>query len=344
MATQNDPNRRHCSFERGMVGCMIFLFLLPSAAAGSENLLSGAKNERQVVLYTAMVQRDTDIILRKFMEKYPFIQARYSYAPTDQLLAKVSTEFRTGKLQADVIQIGGVLAEVLKKQGVMGNYVSPELKAIPDDFKDPDGLWGSAYIQTNVIGYNTRFVNRRDIPKTYEELLEPKWKGKLGLARNEVKWFIARLGIMGEKKGLDFMRKLSKQEIKFFPTKTVVGVMLGAGEIDVAVNSLADGLEKEKAKGAPVEWIAVNPVHTTILPIFVAKGALNPNAAELLVDFVLSKEGQTVIKSFNRIPTRRDVLPDPPRLVQGLKFYPDQMDSVDRFEEFDKKFREIFLN
>jgi iron(III) transport system substrate-binding protein len=324
--------------------CGIFLILLSSTAMGTENLVSGAKNERQVVLYTAMVQRDTNVIINKFMEKYPFIQARYNYAPTDQLLAKVSTEFRAGKLQADVIQIGGVLAEVLKKQGVMGNYVSPELKAIPDDFKDPEGLWGSAYIQTNVIGYNTRFVNRRDIPKSYEELLDPKWKGKLGMARNEVKWFIARLGIMGERKGLDFMRKLSKQQIKFFPTKTVVGVMLGAGEIEVAVNSLADGLEKEKAKGAPVEWIAVNPVHTTILPIFVAKGATSPNAAKLLVDFVLSKEGQTVIKSFNRIPTRRDVLPDPPRLVQGLKFYPDQMDSVDRFEEFDKMFRDIFLN
>jgi iron(III) transport system substrate-binding protein len=322
----------------------ILFALLTSAAMGSEDLVSGAKNERQVVLYTAMVQGDTNVILNKFMQKYPFIQAKYNYAPTDQLLAKVSTEFRAGKLQADVIQIGGVLAEVLKKQGVMGNYVSPELKAIPDEFKDPEGFWGSAYIQTNVIGYNTRLVSREDIPKSYEDLLDPKWKGKLGMARNEVKWFIARLGIMGEKKGLDFMRKLSQQQIKFFPTKTVVGVMLGAGEIEVAINALADGLEKEKAKGAPVEWVAVNPVHTTILPIFVAKGATNPNTAKLLVDFVLSKEGQTVIKSFKRIPTRRDVLPDPPRLVQGLKFYPDQMDSVDRFQEFDKMFREIFLN
>jgi iron(III) transport system substrate-binding protein len=322
----------------------IILILFGSSAMGIENWVSGAKSERKVVLYTAMVQQDTNVVLNKFMERYPFVDARYNYAPTDQLLAKVSAEFRAGKLQADVIQIGGVLAEVLKRQGVMGNYVSPELKAIPDDFKDPEGLWGSAYIQTNVIGYNTRLVNREDIPKSYEELLDPKWMGKLGMARNEVKWFIAQLGIMGEKKGLEFMRKLSKQQIKFFPTKTVVGVMLAAGEISIAVNALADGLEKEKAKGAPVEWVAVNPVHTTILPIFVAKGAAHPNAAKLLVDFVLSKEGQTVIKSFNRIPTRQDVLPDPPRLVQGLKFYPDQMESVDRFAEFDKMFRDIFLS
>lgn len=318
--------------------------IIESVAAERPDLIEGAKKEGELLYYTAMPQAETNVIVRKFMEKYPFIRAKFFYNPTNELLVRILAELRANKLPADVIQIGGVLAEVVRQNGGMGEYVSPELEGIPDELKDPKGHWGSSYIQTNVIAYNTRLVKGKDIPKSYQDLLNPKWKGKMAFARNEVKWLIAQLGIMGEEKGLRYMRQLAEQDLKLFPSKVTVMTMLAAGEVSIAVNSLADLLEKMKQAGASVDWVAVNPVHTTVIPIFVAKNPSHPNAAKLFVNFVLSKEGAMAIKSINFIPSRPDVPPDPPRLTQGITFYPDKMESITRFDEFNRMFKTIFLD
>jgi len=313
-------------------------------AATRQEIIEGAKKEGEILYYTATDQSDSTRIVNKFMEKYPFIRARFFRSTSVPLLAKILAELRVGKLPADVIQLGGVLGEIVGQHGGMGDYVSPELEGIPEGFKDPKGLWGSAYMQPCVIGYNTNLVKGSDIPKSYQDLLNPKWKGKkLAFETVQATWLIARIGIMGEEKALQFMQKLAEQELKMFSSKATTRTMLAAGEIPITINATLDQMWELKKNGAPVDWVAVNPVQTMVFPIFTTKTAPHPNAAKLFVDYILSKEGQIFQRSLNRIPTRRDVPPDPPRLIQGMTFYPDKMEEVNRYDEYSRMFNKIFV-
>lgn len=310
-------------------------------AGDQDAILEGAKKEGVLVVYTSMSVDQVQRILDAFKTRYPFLKTTMFRAVGERLLTKIMTEAQAGKYDFDAVQSAESQAYFLKKKNLLQRYVSPEAKHIQKPFFDPDGYWTAVYIMPNVIAYNTRMVKRNEVPKTDEDLLQPKWKGKMGMDHTKPEWFAWKLKRMGEEKGLAYMKKLGAQEFRLYAGLSVVTNLLAAGEFPLVLNTYLHNVEDIKRKGAPVDWIAQDPIFTKFQPLGIGSKAPHPNAAKLFTDFMLSEEGQKVIASFGRVPTRHGVTTS----VQGLDKLNYVIDNIAAGDDFNKNyelFRSIF--
>ncbi len=195
-----------------------------------------------------------------------------------------------------------------------------------------------------MIGYNTNMVAAKDAPTSYEDLLHPKWKGLISLETEEYQWFYHALQLMGRDKGLDFMKKFAGQNLQMRKGHTLLAQLVAAGESAIATVVYSNRVERMKATGAPIDWVRFKgPTITAINAIAIPDKAPHGNAARLFVDFVLSREGQNLLRGLRRIPARSDVTPDPPSLTQGLKLYPARPEGmIENFNDTVARFDEIF--
>ena len=315
--------------------CGVQLFNLCAADQGM--IVEGAKKEGALVVYTSMTVDQMQKILDAFKARYPFIRTTMFRAVGERLLTKIMTEAQTGKYDFDVVQSAESQAYFLKKKNLLQKYISTESKNIQKPFFDPEGYWTAVYIMPNVIAYNTRMVKRDEVPKTDEDLVNPKWKGKMGMDHTKPEWFAWKLKRMGEEKGLAYMKKLAAQEFQLYAGLSVITNLLVAGEFPLVLNTYLHNVEEVKRRGAPVDWIVQDPVFTKFQPLGIGSKAPHPNAAKLFSDFVLSEEGQKIIASFGRVPTRRGVSTN----VQGLDKLNYVIDDISAGDDFNKNF-ELF--
>ncbi len=330
-------------------GWAVFIFLLglsPAARAASVNeaLINGAKKEANLLLYLSTNLVDANALIQRFNQKYPFIKVNLYRTENEKLLNKILTEARAGKFNADDILISSFEVRVLLQRGLVQKYASPESRYYPQGFKDPDGFWTSVYSIPRVIAYNTKLVPRGAAPKSYEDLLDPTWREKILMSDSAFLWFTGFLSFRGEEKGLDYMRRLAAQRPGFQSSSTLINQLVAAGEFAIGASDVyAHNIEAMKKKGAPIEWVpTAEPIVTGLKPICLSSKGLHPNAGKLFIDFALSKEGQELIRTFNRIPDREDVPSDPPRLKNGVKLYPADPRWGDSYAQHVKQFREIF--
>ncbi|NIO69032.1 MAG: extracellular solute-binding protein, partial [Anaerolineae bacterium] len=150
------------------------------------SLEEAAKEEGALMVYTSMNIDDLEPILAKFMEKYPFIKAEYYRASGEDVLAKASTEAKAGQHFADVLEGADLQIFQAVKEGLVAPYVSPEVAAYPEGASDPNGMWTVSRVNAVVIAYNTELVKPEEAPKSYEDLLDPKWQGKIGVEQDDV--------------------------------------------------------------------------------------------------------------------------------------------------------------
>jgi len=221
--------------------------------------------------------------------------------------------------------------------------VPKEASRYAQGFRDPEGYWTGFLTNTHVISYNTRQVKAEEAPKSYEDLLHRRWKGRLMMHSDDYEWFTNQLLIRGEESGMKLMRALAAQGVVTRRGHTLVLQLLAAGEGAAAVNSYAYRAERMRHEGAPVQWVAVEPVVANLLCIAVGKDAANPNTARLFVDFATAKEGQMIVsKKFQRVPVHMDVEANPPRLTRGIKFWPSAPELGEKIDRYGKLFRETF--
>ena len=327
--------------------CLLFaavIGILPPItfqASGSEAVLEGARKEGKLVVYTSMTVDQAQKLNNAFSAKYPFIQIGMFRAVGERLLTKIMTEAQAGRYEFDVVQSAETQAYFLKKKNLLGKYLPAETKHLHKGFFDSEGYWSAVYMMPNVIGYNTRMVKRNEVPRSDEDLLNPKWKGKIGMDHTKPEWFAWKLKRMGEEKGMAYMKKLGAQELRLYAGLTIITNLLAAGEFPLVLNTYVHNAEDAKRKGAPVDWVAQEPVFTKFQPIGVGARAAHPNAAKLFVDFMLSEDGQKIIASFGRVPTRIGV----PIAVQGidkLNFVVDDISAGDDFNKNYELFRNVF--
>ena len=308
-------------------------------ANNHDALVEGAKKEGKLVIYTSMTVDQAQKLNDAFKAKYPFIQPSMFRAVGERLLTKIMAEAQAGKYDFDVVQSAETQAYFLKKKNLLAKYVSTEVKSVQKTFIDPDGYWAAVYMMPNVIGYNTSLLKRNEVPRSDEDLLNPKWKGKIGMDHTKPEWFSWKLKRMGEEKGLAYMKKLGAQEFKLYAGLTILTSLLAAGEFPLVLNTYLHNVEDVRRKGAPVDWVAQDPVFTKFQPIGVGSKAAHPNAAKLFVDFMLSEEGQKIIASFGRLPTRRGV----PTTAQGIDKLNYVIDDIGAGDDFNKNY-ELFRN
>ena len=155
-------------------------------------------------------------------------------------------------------------------------------------------------------------------------------------------WFLEIIKLQGEAKGMEFFKRLAAQKPGFRIGSSQIADLVAAGEHPLGINTYSTNIEDLKAKGAPVEWVGLDPVVATLHPIAINATAPHPNAAKLFVDFVLSREGMLLLRSFKRIPSRLDVEPMVARLTKGIKFYPSEPELAEEFDKYARTFQNIF--
>ena len=319
---------------------MLGLFGAANSFAASADLIEGAKKEGAMDWMGGGSAEIDELINRGFMKKYPFIQARKTRVQSQRLLVRFETESRAGKHTADIVRTTDWYIDIFKKKGLLLQYDPPERKNIPDEMKDRDGFYTSLYLAVHALAYNTRSVPKNDLPRSYDDLLDPKWKGKLGLEDAAYVWFVNVLKMKGEKPGIEYMRRLARQDVSLRASTTLLTNLVAAGEIPFAIDLYADDIERVKKAGAPLDWVAFDPMIVHTIAGGINKNAPHPNAAKLFMDFLLSEDGQRIYQSQNMQPTRRSITAS--WLPKNVKYHVNDPDIGDKVGDYQKLFAEVF--
>jgi ABC-type Fe3+ transport system substrate-binding protein len=326
---------------------LMILLLTSASARGADAdprslaVAEGAKKEAKLVFYTSMETEFARLLTSAFEAKYRFIKTDIFRSSHEKIFSRLNVERQTGMYTADAISVGEFETFHLQKRGFIAPYKSPFAAGFPDGFKDPSGYWTDLYDNLIVTAYNTSRVKREEIPKRYEDLLQPKWKGRMVLDQNEDRWFANMLYLMGEKKGMEFMQVLAKQDVAIRGGRSLVTQLLGAGEFDLQIVSYWYRPHLMKKQGAPIDWVGLEPAIVALHPISMVEKAPHPNAARLFIDFTLSDEGQRIFMQRGREPAKPGLKPE--GYPVNLKVAPSRVQLAEKLQDYTKQYESLFV-
>lgn len=285
-----------------------------SGADRQAKLVAGAKKEGQLTLYTALtVNQAVRPLIAGFTKKYPFIKMEYWRGASRKISQKVNAERRADSLVVDVME-GSGLSQIMIRAKAVTPFTTPAVNGIPKKFHNAENLWVPSRFSYFGMAYNTKIVPPGTQPKTYQDLLNPKWKGKIAWrigSETGAELFITNIRqLMGEKKAKAYFEKLTKQGIINFrgSARTLVNRVV-QGEYPLAIQIFAHHPVISAQKGAPVAVQMMEPVPAVVGSIMVPKGTKHPHAAMLFIDYYLSNEGQNVLKKARYFPVTAAVQP-----------------------------------
>ena len=316
--------------------------LLYTGPDREQKLIAGAKSEGEVMLYSAMiVNQAIRPLADAFMKKYPFIKVNYWRAESAGIFTKLSAEVRAGKVAADVVEGTGI-GEAAIQAGFAQPYKTPAVDKIPEHHRDPNSLWTATRLSYFGVGYNTKLVPADAVPKKYEDLLDPRWKGKmvwhLGSSSGAA-LFVTNLRLKwGDEKTRDYLKKLGEQKVTGLTgvsARALVDRVI-AGEFPLALNIFAHHPLISAEKGAPASSSLMDPVATTVGTMIIPKGLKHPHAAMLLADFILSEEGQKILSGAGYFPSRPDIPTDDDiaPVTEALKTVSEQFVSPESLNKY----------
>jgi len=323
---------------------VLLVWSIPAhAQVTNSDLIAQAKKEGRVTWYTTVSIPESKQFMDMFEKQYPFIKVDLLRSGSGPLVNRIVSEYAAKNYAADVLHgmssRGGYT--VLKQRNILGRYESPEHKYLPAELKDKEGYWGSMFQNTFVLAYNKRNVKPADVPKTYEDLLNPMWKGRQIINDTDsFEWFDGLLKFWGRDKGLAYFRRLAQQDQIFQRGARGRVQLVAAGEAPLTI-AYGPHAQSYVNQGAPIEWVALEPVVVIINAVNIAQRAPHPAAAKLFIDFLFSKPAQVKLRELSRIPSRSDVEPDPPRLIKGFKKVVQDIESESMNESI-KLFQQTF--
>ena len=301
-----------------------FLFAATTAHAASQALVDAAKREGHVTWYTTLLVDDASGPLAAAFEKKYGIDVDFIRRDGALQLRTILDEAKSGAMKVDVFD-GTTTAAFVMKENLAEPYKADTAADIPAEYKDPNGYWTAQVLYFQTLGYNADLVPASEVPKSYRDLLDPKWKGKLAWSVDDnltggLGFIINVLETMGEREGMDFLSALSKQELAHVRTGiNGVTVALSAKQYPLGITVDNHHTVIANAKGGNVKWFYFEPVLGLSNNIGLVKNAPHPNAGKLLIDYILSVEGQTVLKQGHHIPASSKVEPEVRDLKGGFR-------------------------
>jgi len=279
---------------------------LYQGADRDQRLIAAAKKERQVTLYTSLNLKDSVPLTEAFEKKYG-VRVSLWRAGSEKVVQRAVTEARAGRFAFDVLETNGPEMEAMYREQLLEEFFSPHFKDLPPAAFPKHRHYVADRFNFFTIAYNTNLVKPEEVPNSYADLLQPRFAGKVGIEAGDVDWFGAMVKHMGEARGLAYFRKLSEAKPQMRTGHTLMAELVAAGEIPLAATVYNHNAERLTVKGAPIKWKALGPTFGRPNAIGVARRAPHPNAALLFTDFMLSHEGQLIIKERNRVPASRAV-------------------------------------
>ena len=308
-----------------------------------QRLYEGAKSEGEAVFYANMDVSAMKPLTDGFMNRYPGTKAVSVHFSGATIIIRLDSEARAGKPLSDVVLSGqlGVLGLIEKK--IAARYRSPEREFFRDGFKDKDGLWTAYMTNVMVSAYNTRQVSKDEAPRTVEDLLKPRWKGKLTMDSQSYVWFGTMMQYLGEETGLRFMKRLNEQNISHQRGRRLMTQLVAAGEFDMAVETNLNSVLTLSKQGAPLSFAPIQPYFLSPSLVFMSANAPHPYTAALFIDYLLSEEGQKIVVKTNRMPANSKVKSPESQILEGQDVRtPDIFDIGKRYQTIGNRYREIF--
>jgi len=311
-----------------------------------KRLIEGARKEGTLVWYAPDREDLTNLRIELFKEIYPDAMQKFvtPRIRSDVMIDRLLTEERAGKYQADVVWVRLPQLPVMLREGLLAKYMAIEDASIPERLKI-GAEWRSLGNRLFHIMYNTKLVSEKDAPKSWEDLLDAKWKGKLVLDDAAYDWFVGLLDYMGEQKGLEYMKKLARNGLQIQQRRSNVENLVSAGEVPIMVANSGTSTADRAAQGEPVAFVRdPKPPIAYGEGLSIMRNATHPHAAALFIEGLLSERWQRKAAEKIKIRAARPGIPDPlidaaikPHFIDPSKW------SAQRYEWAQREYTRILV-
>ncbi len=302
-----------------------------------KRLMEGAKKEGELVIYTSAPVDDMTALTAAFEKKYG-VKTKVWRAGSEKVLQRTVTEAQGKRFDVDIIETNGPELESLHREKLLQEVKSPFLTELIPQAILPHREWIGTRLNIFALAYNTKLVKKEELPKTYQDLLDPKWKGKLGIEAEDSDWFAGVITQLGEAQGLKLFRDIvATNGLSVRKGHTLLTNLVASGEVPLALTVYNYKAEQLKNKGAPIDWFVIPPAIARPNGVGMAKRAPHPNAAVLFYDFMLS-DAQPILLQRDFVPTNKKT--DTPLNKVPLKFV-DPKVILDENEKWTKLYEDI---
>jgi iron(III) transport system substrate-binding protein len=304
-----------------------------------QKLVEGAKKEGELNIYTSAQSDDMGVLVSAFEKKYG-IKVNVWRSSSEKVLQRALTEARAGRHTMDIAETNGPQLESMHREKVLEAVKSPYLADLIAPAIRPHGEWVGTRLNVFVQAYNTGLVKKDELPKTWEDLAHPKWKGKLGVEQEDSDWLAGQYAELGEARaGKVFRDMVAANGVSVRKGHTLLTQLVVSGEIPLALTVYNYKAEQLKQKGAPIDWFHIGPAIARPNGVAVAKRAPHPHAAVLFYDFEISPEGQQILAGRDFVPTSKKV--DTPLNKIPMKFV-DARIVLDEYQKWERLYEELF--
>lgn len=304
-----------------------------------QRLIEGARKEGVLNLYAAMPAEDIGVLVDAFTKKYG-VKVNIWRSSSENIIRRITTEARGKRFEVDVVQNNAPAMEPLRREKLLQQANSPAHRdlipqAIPAH-KEWVGLYSLIFLQL----YNTNSVRKEELPKTYQDLLDPRWKSRLAIEAEDQPWFAYVLQELGQEKGTRLFKDIVQSNgMSVRKGHTLLANLVASGEVPLGLTVYSYMAVQLKRLGAPVDWFVISPPIAQFTAISVTRNAPHPHAAMLFYDFLLS-EGQQILSSRDHVPVSTKI--ESPMRNLPLKFI-DPASALDMTDKWTQTFDEVFV-
>jgi iron(III) transport system substrate-binding protein len=271
-----------------------------------QRLVEGARKEGELMVYTSVPVDDMAVLAAAFEKKYG-VKVKTWRAGSEKVLQRGVTEARANRFDVDVFETNGPELESLHREKLLQEVKSPYLADLIAPAILPHREWVGTRLNIFALAYNTGRVKKTELPRSYQDLLHPKWKGKLGVEAEDLDWFAGVVTDMGEARGLKLFRDLvAANGLSVRKGHTLLTNLVASGEVPLALTVYNYKAEQMKNKGAPIDWFTIAPAIARPNGVGVARRAPHPHAAVLFFDFLIS-DAQQILLARDYVPTSKKV-------------------------------------
>jgi iron(III) transport system substrate-binding protein len=310
-----------------------------SGADRQQILEQGARREGSILLYTTGTQIKP--LLDRFQQKYPYLRIELVRAGPQDVARRVIEEYQAGYEKVDAFELSSNGLVLPRDEKILVAFQSPEASAFAPDAIEGGRHWVVVRESYTGIGVNTKLLASEQAPKAYQDLIDPKWRGRMaisGSATTPVHWVATMLLAYG----VDFVRKLGQQNIRVYNiTGRALANLMISGEVSVSPTIYNSHVAESASKGAPLAWFTPGQVPVTDSCVAIARKAPHPHAAMLLIDFLMSKEGQRLYEELGYDSPRRD-LGTPGATVQKL-YLTNRPTYLADYEVWSRLYQDVFV-
>jgi ABC-type Fe3+ transport system substrate-binding protein len=304
-----------------------------------QRLQEGAKQEGELTLYTSMPNSDSGPLIAAFEKRFG-LKVKIWRASSDVILQRVVRESKVNRIEADILMMDATGLEPVRAENILQEIKSPAVAGLNAQAVPAHYQWIPFYLNGFVQAYNTNLIKKESLPHTWQDLLKPEWKGKLGIEAKDSDWFAEVVLAMGEAEGLKLFRDIvATNGISVRSGHTVLTNLIASGEVPLGLTPYDYSATQLRADGAPIDWFLLPPAIARASGIGIPKTAKHPNAAMLLLDFTVG-DGQTVLAARSYTTVINSI--DPPFLKGPVKIIDTEV-MLGRGEKWAELYKKTFL-